>query len=46
MLFRIATARGHLLGKVEGLSVMGDSLYGIEDTVVPEGAKSCCTMPQ
>jgi len=29
MLFRIATARGYPLGKVEVRSVTGDSLYGI-----------------
>ena len=31
MLFRIAKARGHLLGKVEVRSVTGDNLYTVDD---------------
>lgn len=32
ILFMIATARGHLLGKVEVCSATGDGLYGVDNS--------------
>jgi len=47
MLFMIATARGHLLGKFEVCSVTGDGLYGVDNSSDRgEESESRCIMRQ